>query len=267
MIDSYFVKKGSKCAKRKLDEDKGEEEPEMETKVAKSLNNSLCQTARNSKLSFLQKDRKMDLQWKQITSENLNLDYVQLFSKSEADVLFQEAEKVIKYNADSQVFVHGKWHKVPRKQTAYGDMGLTYTFSGATVAAQPWSNAPFLKCIGDLISSLSGGHKFNFVLVNRYNDGNDHMGEHRDDEADLVLTSPIASVSLGQVRDFVFRHRDARGSGAKRTIDPVKFELSHGSLLMMNHPTNVYWFHSLPVRKKAVFPRINLTFRQMVVKK
>ncbi|XP_078363330.1 DNA oxidative demethylase ALKBH2-like [Oculina patagonica] len=267
MIDSYFVKKGSKCAKRKLGEDKGEEEPEMKTKVAKSLNNSSFQTATNSKLSFLQKDRKMDLQWKQITSENLNLDYVQLFSKSEADVLFQEAEKVIKYNADSQVFVHGKWHKVPRKQTAYGDMGLTYTFSGATVAAQPWSNAPFLKCIGDLISSLSGGHKFNFVLVNRYNDGTDHMGEHRDDEADLLLRSPIASVSLGQVRDFVFRHRDARGSGAKRKIDPVKFELSHGSLLMMNHPTNIYWFHSLPVRKKAVFPRINLTFRQMVVKK
>lgn len=114
---------------------------------------------------------------------------------------------------------------------------------------------------------LSGGHKFNFVLVNRYNDGNDHMGEHRDDEADLVPKSAIASVSVGQARDFIFRHRDARGSGAKRKIDPVKFELSHGSLLIMNHPTNVYWFHSLPVRKKVICPRINLTFRQMVVKK
>ena len=267
MIDSYFVKKGSKCAKRKLDEDKGEEEPEMKTKVTESLNNNSCHTASNSKLSFLEKDRTMVLSWKKITSENLNLDYVQLFTKTEADVLFQQAEKVIKYNADSKVFVHGKWHKVPRKQTAYGDTGLTYTFSGATVAAQPWSNAPFLKCVCDLISSLSGGHNFNFVLVNRYNDGNDHMGEHRDDEADLVSTSPIASVSLGQARDFVFRHRDARGSGAKRMIDPVKFELSHGSLLMMNHPTNVYWFHSLPKRKKAILPRINLTFRQMVVKK
>lgn len=267
MIDSYFVKKGSDCAKRKLDEKEDEGEPEMKAKVAESLNNSSCQAASSSKFSFLDKDRKMDLQWKYITSENLNLDLVQLFTKTEAHILFQEAEKVIKYNEDSKVFVHGKWHKVPRKQAAYGDTGLTYTFSGATVAAQPWDNAPFLKSIGDLVSSLSGGHRFNFVLVNRYNDGNDHMGEHRDDEADLVPRSAIASVSLGQVRDFVFRHKDARGSGAKRKIDPVKFELSHGSLLMMNHPTNVYWFHSLPVRKKAICPRINLTFRQMVVKK
>ena len=92
------------------------------------------------------------------------------------------------------------------------------------------------------------------------------LGEHRDDEADLVPKSAIASVSLGQPRDFIFRHRDARGKGVKRNIDPVKIELSHGSLLLMNHPTNVYWFHSLPVRKKAVCPRINLTFREMGVK-
>ena len=116
-----------------------------------------------------------------------------------------------------------------------------------------------------MLSALTD-HKFNFALVNRYNDGNDHMGEHRDDEADLVPKSTIASVSLGQPRDFIFHLRDARGKGVKRKIDPVKIELSHGSLLLMNHPTNVYWFHSLPVRKKAVCPRMNLTFREMVVK-
>ena len=265
MIDSYFVNKGSKCTKRKLDEKETAEEPKMKAKASDNPSNVNIPSC--SKLSFLEKDRGMDLQWKQITSVNLNLDYVQFFSKTEADALFQEAEKVIEYNTDSKVFVYGKWHKVPRKQAAYGDPGLTYTFSGATVAAQPWSNAPFLKCVADLISSLPGGHQFNFVLVNRYNDGNDHMGEHRDDEADLVPKSSIASLSLGQARDFVFRHKDARGSGAKRKIDPVKIELSHGSLLIMNHPTNVYWFHSLPVRKKAICPRINFTFRQMVVKK
>ena len=263
MIESYFIKKESKCAKRKLGEKEIVGEPKMKVKACANPNEQpSC-----SKLSFLEGNRRTDLKWKRITSENLNLDYVQLFSKTEADTLFQEAEKVIKYNKDSKVFVHGKWHNVPRKQAAYGDAGLTYTFSGSTVAAQPWSNAPFLKRIADLVSSLTGGHQFNFVLVNRYKDGQDHMGEHRDDEVDLVPKSSIASLSLGQIRDFVFRHKDARGSGAQRKIDPVKFELSHGSLLMMNHPTNVYWFHSLPVRKKAICPRINFTFRQMVVKK
>ena len=40
----------------------------------------------------------------------------------------------------------------------------------------------------------------------RYKDGNDSIGEHRDDEKDLVADSPIASLSLGQKRDFVFKH-------------------------------------------------------------
>ena len=97
----------------------------------------------------------------------------------------------------------------------------------------------------------------------RYKDGCDYMGEHRDDEADLVDGYPIASLSLGQSRDFVFRHADSRGKNAKRNIDPVKIELKHGSLLMMNSPTNTYWYHSLPQRKKLLNVRVNMTFRKM----
>lgn len=91
------------------------------------------------------------------------------------------------------------------------------------------------------------------------------MGEHRDDEKELDPLGPIASVSLGAARDFIFRHRDARGKhGRHRHIEPVKLELSHGSLLLMNPPTNKFWYHSLPIRKKVLNPRINLTFRRIL---
>ena len=56
-----------------------------------------------------------------------------------------------------------------------------------------------------------GGETFNFVLVNRYKDGSEHMGEHRDNEQELVQTAPIASLSFGQTRDFVLRHKDSCG--------------------------------------------------------
>ena len=92
------------------------------------------------------------------------------------------------------------------------------------------------------------------------------MGEHRDDEKDLQTGYPIASLSLGQPRDFIFKHADSRGKHAKRKIDTVKIELEHGSLLVMGHPTNIYWYHSLPPRKKLVNVRINMTFRKMVVR-
>lgn len=98
----------------------------------------------------------------------------------------------------------------------------------------------------------------------RYKDGGDHIGEHRDDERELVPRSPIASVSFGACRDFVFRHCDSRGKNATRHIKPIKLQLAHGSLLMMKYPTNVYWYHSLPTRKRVLAPRINLTFRKVM---
>uniref|UniRef100_A0AAF7A4B6 DNA oxidative demethylase ALKBH2 n=1 Tax=Bos taurus TaxID=9913 RepID=A0AAF7A4B6_BOVIN len=161
----------------------------------------------------------------------------------------------------ARVQVFGKWHSVPRKQATYGDTGLTYTFSGLTLSPKPW--IPVLERVRDRVSLVTG-QTFNFVLINRYKDGQDHIGEHRDDERELALGSPIASVSFGACRDFVFRHKDSRGKHPSRRLEVVRLQLAHGSLLMMNHPTNTHWYHSLPVRKKVLAPRVNLTFRKIL---
>nr|XP_009681277.1 PREDICTED: alpha-ketoglutarate-dependent dioxygenase alkB homolog 2 [Struthio camelus australis] len=161
----------------------------------------------------------------------------------------------------TKLHVFGKWHSIPRKQVTYGDPELTYTYSGVTFSPKPW--IPVLNRIRDHVA-LHTGHTFNFVLINRYKDGWDHIGEHRDDERELVPRSPIASVSFGACRDFIFRHCDSRGKNATRHIKPIKLQLAHGSLLMMKYPTNVYWYHSLPTRKRVLAPRINLTFRKVM---
>lgn len=161
--------------------------------------------------------------------------------------------------------IFGSWHAIPRKQAAYGDEGLSYTFSGVTVHPKTWT--PVLTEIKERVE-FEVGRKFNFVLVNRYKNGQQHIGEHRDDEKDLLPDSPIASVSFGQEREFVFRHEDLHFRRKRADqIPPVKLMLKHGSLLVMNSPTNKFWYHSLPVRKTATKPRINLTFRQMRVYK
>ncbi|XP_069788805.1 DNA oxidative demethylase ALKBH2 [Narcine bancroftii] len=207
--------------------------------------------------------RNVELSWKQIRDEGLNCDYTKLFPKPEADDVFLELEKVLEYFSGdfTKVQVFGKWHNIPRKQVTYGDPGLTYRYSGVTLSPKPW--IPVLERIKERVMWATGC-PFNFVLVNRYKDGIDHIGEHRDDEKELEPHSPIASVSFGACRDFVFRHRDARGKSASRRLEPVKLLLGHGSLLVMNYPTNVYWYHSLPARKKVLTPRVNLTFRQVL---
>lgn len=163
---------------------------------------------------------------------------------------------------EAQVQVFGNVYNIPRKQATYGDAGLAYTYSGVKRLACPWT--PTLEHIREAVTKTTG-QTFNFVLVNRYKDGLDHMGEHRDDEKELDPLCPIASVSLGAARDFIFRHRDTRGKQSRRHIEPVKLVLAHGSLLLMNSPTNTFWYHSLPIRKKVAAPRINLTFRRILI--
>ncbi|XP_060895154.1 DNA oxidative demethylase ALKBH2 [Labrus mixtus] len=201
--------------------------------------------------------------WQKVEAEGLDCDYAQLFSKEEADQLFKRLEEEVVYSTgeEAKVQVFGKVYNIPRKQATYGDEGLTYTYSGVTRSACSWT--PTLEYIRDAVTKTTG-QTFNFVLVNRYKDGQDHMGEHRDDEKELDPLCPIASVSLGAARDFIFRHRDARGKRGRRQIEPVKLELAHGSLLLMNSPTNTFWYHSLPARKKIILPRINLTFRRIL---
>ncbi|XP_014730338.1 PREDICTED: DNA oxidative demethylase ALKBH2 [Sturnus vulgaris] len=191
---------------------------------------------------------------REIRADGLNCDYRILFGKAEADEIFQELEKEVEYFEDdlTKLHVFGTWHKIPRKKVTYGDPGLSYTYSGVTFHPKPW--IPVLTRIRERVTSETG-HTFNFVLINRYKDGLDHIGEHRDDEKELVPHSPIASVSFGACRDFVFRRWDRRGKGGM---------LAHGSLLLMKHPTNLYWYHSLPPRRKVLAPRVNLTFRQIL---
>ncbi|XP_063171378.1 DNA oxidative demethylase ALKBH2 isoform X1 [Candoia aspera] len=200
--------------------------------------------------------------WERIRAEGLSCDYVPLFGRAEADGLFRQLETDVEYFEGELTKLHifGKWHDIPRKQVTYGDAGLTYTYSGVTFSPKPW--IPVLNHIRERVHLVTG-HTFNFVLINRYKDGHDHIGEHRDDERELVPRSPIASVSFGARRDFIFRHGASRGKNPSRRIGPVKLQLDHGSLLVMNFPTNRYWYHSLPSRKKVLAPRINLTFRKI----
>ena len=81
------------------------------------------------------------------------------------------------------------------------------------------------------------------------------MSWHDDNEPELEADGTICSLSFGSPRRFSFRH--------KITREYRHCLLEHGSLLIMNGPTQQYWHHQLPKTKHSVGPRINLTFRRM----
>jgi len=181
-----------------------------------------------------------------------------LNKRSSREIFDKLENEIVYFTGDlAKVKIFGKTHPIPRQQSAYGDPGLTYRYSGTTVPALPWSST--LAMLRDLVE-LKTGVRYNFVLVNRYKDGNDKMGDHKDDEKELAKNASIASLTLGAERDFVFKHQDRKNN----KVENVKLVLKDGMLLLMNPPTNSFWYHGLPPRKSCLQPRINLTFRLIV---
>lgn len=103
------------------------------------------------------------------------------------------------------------------------------------------------------------GLKFNAVLLNLYRNGNDGVSWHSD-KTDRSGSNPIiASVTFGETRMFRLRHK------FRKDIPQVDIPLYHGSFLIMAGKTNSFWEHAVPKTAKEVLPRINLTFRRVII--
>jgi alkylated DNA repair dioxygenase AlkB len=140
----------------------------------------------------------------------------------------------------------------PRLTAWYADAGLSYSYSGVTHHAIPWT--PELLTVKARAESASGT-TWNSLLLNFYRHGQDSIGFHADDEPELGTNPVVGSISLGAERRFVLKHP---ASGENH-----EFLLPHGSLFVMGGASQHHWRHGVPKTKKPVGPRINLTFRRV----
>lgn len=150
-----------------------------------------------------------------------------------------------------QVQLYGRQLPVPRLVAWYGDAEARYRYSGLTHQPLPWT--PLLAQIrAQVVAAV--GQPLNGVLLNYYRDGQDSMGWHSDDEAELGANPLIASLNLGGTRRF-----DLRRKGQGRI--EYSLPLQHGSLLVMRGPTQHHWQHQVAKTRSPCAPRLNLTFR------
>jgi alkylated DNA repair dioxygenase AlkB len=150
-----------------------------------------------------------------------------------------------------QVQLYGRQHPVPRLVAWYGDAEASYRYSGLTHQPLAWT-ALLAEIRTRLVATV--GQSFNGVLLNYYRDGQDSMGWHSDDEAELGVNPLIASINLGGTRRF-----DLRRKGQSRIEHSLA--LNHGSLLVMGGPTQHHWQHQVAKTRSPCAPRLNLTFR------
>ena len=184
--------------------------------------------------------------------ENLNYIYFEdFFNETDSEVIFNYLVNNINWKHDT-IKIFGKKHNLPRLTAYHADTGVSYSYSGIKMNPDPWTKS--LLKIKKKIETFSEC-EFNSVLLNRYRNGNDYHGYHSDDEPCLGNQINIASLSFGAGRDFKFKSKNPKESRPKTLF------LSSGSLLLMKHPTQAFWLHSLPKRIRLSSERINLTFR------
>lgn len=151
-----------------------------------------------------------------------------------------------------EIKIYGKKYLQPRLSAWYGNEA--YSYSGIFLKPEPWTGV--LLELKHRVESIIG-HQFNSVLLNYYRDQNDSMGMHSDDESELGKAPVIASLSLGEERSFLLRHK------YRKDINTIKLPLSSGSLLVMKGDTQSYWKHGIAKTRKPCGPRVNLTFRNI----
>lgn len=171
-----------------------------------------------------------------------------------ADRLFHELLELPWEQHHVRLF--GRTHPEPRLTLLLGDAGLRYRYSGGDRVAVGWP-----RCLQGVRERLRrAGLLSNAVLANQYRDGADHVGWHSDDERDLVQHGQIATLVLGSDRRVRFRTR--RDSAVERRSRELC--TYHGDLYLMSIASQRYWQHCVPATRRAVAPRLGLTFRLLV---
>ncbi len=180
--------------------------------------------------------------------------YRQFIAPAESARLLAALDAQVHWRQD-RIRLFGREHAIPRLQQFQGEPGLRYRYSGLLLEAEPWH--PLIEQLRQRIGAVEPA-PFNCVLLNLYRDGNDSMGWHSDDEPELGPNPVIASLSLGQPRRFVLRHRQDRQE------PKIELLLEDASLLLMRGSTQHHWQHALPRTRRICAPRLNLTFRCII---
>ncbi|WP_338769212.1 alpha-ketoglutarate-dependent dioxygenase AlkB [Massilia sp. METH4] len=149
---------------------------------------------------------------------------------------------------EETIYLFGKAVRQPRLSAWYGE--ASYTYSGRTFHPLPFT--PLLLDIKRAVEDATGA-RFNSVLLNLYRNERDSMGFHSDDEPELGPEPTIASVTFGDARTFILKHKK-RGT-------TIKLDLTDGSLLLMAGTLQRHWRHGINKETRPRGARVNLTFR------
>lgn len=149
------------------------------------------------------------------------------------------------------IVVYGKTVRQKRCVGFFSDDSIGYKYSRQIAKSKPLTEN--LRELLDFINEKFSG-KFNGILVNKYQNGNDYIGSHSDDERNLDKCGVVA-ISYGATRKF--RIREKKSNQIVRDI-----QTSTNQIIHMAGDFQKEFKHEIPVEKKVKDPRYSFTFRK-----
>lgn len=150
-----------------------------------------------------------------------------------------------------KICIFGKVANMQRSIGFFSDVSGGYKYSGQISKAMPLTNDLnlLLQYVNDKLAS-----KFNGILVNMYENGDDYISKHSDDETGLDANAGVVSLSLGAERKFRIREKE---TGQILVDVPTKED----EMIQMCGPNfQKKYTHEIP-KQKNVGKRISFTFR------
>ena len=160
------------------------------------------------------------------------------------------------------IFIFGKKAKQRRSIAFFSDSSIGYRYSRQLMKSQPIFS--YLQILLEFINKVFNCNS-NGVLINYYEDGNDYIGAHSDDETGLIKDNNIGiiAISVGCSRKFRIRKKSKETfENGKKYFD---VETKPYRLIQMGGTQFQKQFtHEIPIQKKIKGWRMSFTFRNHI---
>jgi alkylated DNA repair dioxygenase AlkB len=196
------------------------------------------------------------------------------FSKEYADIIRDELDKTDGW----KIGFNYQKNKVQRKQKWFQIDNQSFC-KNWKVQYDRWESHLYtdtlLKLQNDLelnIQNFLPKHKsvqipkFNSLLINYYQDGNNFIAPHQDSKESFGSHPTIALLSFGETRKFILERTFE--DNLKRNKEEYhlnqEFNLDDNSLLIMSGSSQRYFCHSIVKELDKSHSRFSLTFREYI---
>ena len=169
---------------------------------------------------------------------------------------FELLEKCVNYIKDKleirpKIKIFGKDCRQNRNVGFFSNEVEKYKYSNSYMEAQMLGES-----LNNLLTIVNQETKNNFngILINYYENGNNYIGAHSDDESELG-NNGVVSISYGSNRKF--RIRDKK---TKKIFKDI--EVENGDMVHMGGKFQQEFLHEIPIQKRINERRYSFTFRR-----